>query len=286
MQTIASSTLKFTQALSNSQARGKYGEVQLEMLLENAGLMEGIHYRSQSSSTGYGDSVLRPDIKILLPAGATIYVDSKFPFDKYLQAFDSASEQTRSELMSEHAKDLLKHVDILAKRGYHDDDASPDFVVLFAPFESILSEAIQADPQLLEKAFAKGVTIATPTTMLALLRTVGFIFGKNKMTQSAMQIQELAGELLKRITLLHSKLSTLGERIKSSERAYNDVISTAESSVMLPAKKMQALGVGPSTAVRPLVLIDDDVRIIKPQEDISQEAELQLELGAVNLVVD
>jgi DNA recombination protein RmuC len=108
--------------------------------------------------------------------------------------------------MALHAKDLLKHVDALAKRDYQGVSNSPDFVVLFAPFESILSESLKADPQLLEKAFSKHVTIATPTTMLALLRTVGYAFSRNDLARNATEIQNLAGELLKRIGSLHSKL--------------------------------------------------------------------------------
>lgn len=269
ISTMSVSTLKFTQALSNSQSRGKYGETQLEMLLENAQLIEGVHFERQSSQIGVNANTLRPDIKILLPGGTVLYVDSKFPFDKFSQAYEAETIQDRADLMAEHVKDLLKHIDVLAKRRYHDDDASPDFVVLFAPFESILSEALESDPLILEKAFAKGVTIATPTTMLALLRTVGYVFGRNKMSQSATQIQELAGDFLRKVTLFHSKLTTLGDRIKSSERAYNDLVATAQTSILVPAKKMVALGVG-SASIRQLAPIDEDVREIKTQESLDQ----------------
>ncbi len=136
--------------------------------------------------------------------------------------------------------------------------------MLFAPFESILSESLKADPQLLEKAFSKHVTIATPTTMLALLRTVGYAFSRNDLARNATEIQNLAGELLKRIGSLHSKLSTLGDRIKSAERAYNDVIATAETTVMRPARKMIQLGVSSgSNKIGALPDVDDEVRAIK-----------------------
>lgn len=278
-------TTKFAGALSNSQTRGKYGETQLEMLLEYAELQEGVHFERQASSKNLDSQTLRPDIKILMPGGTALYVDSKFPFERFLEAYGADSPEEKARLMELHAKDLLKHVEALAKRGYHDEDDSPDFVVLFAPFESILSEALEADPQLLEKAFNKGVTIATPTTMLALLRTVGYVFGRSRMAQSASQIQELAGEFLKRVSTLHSKLSVLGERIKGAEKAYNDVISTAERTVIIPAKKMMVLrGVSISNQLKTLPGIDDDLRDIKQTRAIegseaSPDIDLEIEEG-------
>lgn len=278
-------TTKFAGALSNSQTRGKYGETQLEMLLEYAELQEGVHFERQASSKNLDAQTLRPDIKILMPGGTALYVDSKFPFERFLEAYGADSPEEKARLMELHAKDLLKHVEALAKRGYHDENDSPDFVVLFAPFESILSEALEADPQLLEKAFNKGVTIATPTTMLALLRTVGYVFGRSRMAQSASQIQELAGEFLKRVTTLHSKLSVLGERIKGAEKAYNDVISTAERTVIIPAKKMMVLrGVSISNQLKTLPGIDDDLREIKQAKatessEAMPEIDLDIEEG-------
>ncbi len=274
-------TTKFAGALSNSQTRGKYGETQLEMLLEYADLQEGVHFERQSSTKNLDSQTLRPDIKILMPGGTALYVDSKFPFERFLEAYGADTPEEKARLMELHAKDLLKHVEALAKRGYHVEDDSPDFVVLFAPFESILSEALEADPQLLEKAFNKGVTIATPTTMLALLRTVGYVFGRSRMAQSASQIQELAGEFLKRVTTLHSKLGLLGERIKGAERAYNDVLATAERTVIIPAKKMMVLrGASISNQLKTLPGIDEEVREIKSLKGIEgagTEIDLDLE---------
>jgi DNA recombination protein RmuC len=263
-QSLLEQATKLAGALSNSQTRGKFGETQLEILLESAGLIEGVHFERQESSRSDSADISRPDITIAIPGGSQIFIDSKFPFHRFLEAVDMENPDERSEAMALHAKDLLKHVDALAKRDYQGVSNSPDFVVLFAPFESILSESLKADPQLLEKAFAKHVTIATPTTMLALLRTVGYAFSRNDLARNATEIQNLAGELLKRIGSLHSKLSTLGDRIKSAERAYNDVIATAETTVMRPARKMIQLGVSSgSNKIGALPDVDDEVRAIK-----------------------
>ena len=263
-QSLLEQATKLAGALSNSQTRGKLGETQLEILLESAGLIEGVHFERQESSRSDSADVSRPDITIAIPGGSQIFIDSKFPFHRFLEAVDMEDPDARADAMALHAKDLLKHVDALAKRDYQGVSNSPDFVVLFAPFESILSESLKADPQLLEKAFSKHVTIATPTTMLALLRTVGYAFSRNDLARNASEIQNLAGDLLKRIGSLHSKLSTLGDRIKSTERAFNDVIATAETTVMRPARKMMQLGVSSgSNKIAALADVDDEVRPIK-----------------------
>lgn len=262
-QNLLEQATKLAGALSSSQTRGRFGEVQLEMLLENAGLIEGIHFEKQSSDRG-NDEISRPDIQIAIPGGSRIFIDSKFPFTRFLEAIDADDEETCDSLMQQHAKDLLKHVEALAKRDYQGVTFSPDFVVLFAPFESILSESLRVDPMLLEKAFSKNVTIATPTNMLALLRTVAYAFGRQDLADNAVAIQGHASELLKRVGALHSKLATLGDRIKSVERGFNDVVQTAETSLLRPARSMVNLGVSTgANKLAPLSNVDDEVRAIK-----------------------
>ena len=262
-QNLLEQATKLAGALSSSQTRGRFGEVQLEMLLENAGLIEGVHFEKQSSDRGNGE-ISRPDIQIAIPGGSRIFIDSKFPFARFLEAIDAEDEETRAYLMQQHTKDLLKHVEALSKRDYQGVTFSPDFVVLFAPFESILSESLRVDPMLLEKAFSINVTIATPTNMLALLRTVAYAFGRQDLADNANAIQGHASELLKRIGALHSKLATLGDRIKSVERGFNDVVQTAETSLLRPARSMVNLGVSTGTnKLAPISEVDDEVRAIK-----------------------
>ena len=256
-------TTKLAGALSNSQSRGKYGEAQLEMILESSGLQEGIHFFKQDTRTSSVSSSSRPDIRIAIPGGSEIFIDSKFPFDRFLEAVAESDLVARRSLMELHAKDLLGHVNDLAKKGYQHEGNSPDYVVLFAPFESILSEALDVDPNLLNKAFEKGITIATPTTMMALLRTVAYVFSQADMAKNASAITELAGELLKRIGRVHTKIATLGKSIKSSERAFNDLVQSAEENMLRPARKMVALGVPSSAKLGNNDGIEEDVRMIK-----------------------
>jgi DNA recombination protein RmuC len=235
-------TRKIAGALSSSQSRGKFGEAQLELLLEQAGLREGIEYDAQRSTTD-ADSSGIPDITVKMPGNSRIFIDSKFPFERFLDAFATEDQSARDEYLTSHTKDLLKHVDALAKRGYHKSAGSPDVVVLFLPFETLLAEALRLDPMLLEKAFKVGVTIATPTSMMALLRTVGHIFTRNKLAENADDITKVASTFLKNITLLHSKIIAVGKAINNTSKAYEDLIPTAEKTVLSPAKKISALGV-------------------------------------------
>ena len=241
-ESIFDETKKIAGALSNSQVRGKFGEAQLELLLQGAGLREGHEYSRQRSTTD-ADSSGIPDITVNMPGGSSIFIDSKFPFDRFLEAFGTEVQSARDEFFKQHTDDLLKHVQALAKRGYHKSAGSPDFVVLFVPFETLLSEALRIDPNFLEKAFKVGVTIATPTSMMALLRTIGFIFTRNKLAENADEIQKVASTFLKNITLLHTKIVAVGKAITSTATAYDDLVPTAEKTVLSPARRIHNLGV-------------------------------------------
>ena len=241
-ESIFDETKKIAGALSNTQTRGKFGEAQLELLLEGAGLRQGHEYTSQRSTTD-SDSTGIPDVTVNMPGGSLLFIDSKFPFDRFLDAFATQDQSERDEFLQLHTKDLLKHVEALAKRGYHKSQGSPDFVVLFVPFETLLSEALRLDPLLLEKAFKAGVTIATPTSMMALLRTIGYIFSRNKLAENADEIQKVASTFLKNITLLHTKIVAVGKAISSTSKAYEDLVPTAEKTVLAPARRIHNLGV-------------------------------------------
>ena len=241
-ESIFDETKKIAGALSNSQTRGKFGEAQLELLLQGAGLREGHEYTAQRSTTD-ADSSGIPDVTVNMPGGSQLFIDSKFPFERFLEAFGTDDQTERDQYLQQHTKDLLKHVEALAKRGYHKSQGSPDFVVLFVPFETLLSEALRLDPMLLEKSFKVGVTIATPTSMMALLRTIGYIFTRNKLAENADEIQKVASTFLKNITLLHTKIVAVGKAISQTSKAYEDLVPTAEKTVLAPARRIHNLGV-------------------------------------------
>lgn len=241
-QSIFDETRKIAGALSSSQTRGKFGEAQLELLLTSAGLRKGQEYESQRSTTDDDNSGI-PDITVKVPGGSQLFIDSKFPYERFVDAFDTEVQEERDDLLRQHSKDLLKHVEALAKRGYHKSQKSPDFVILFLPFETLLAEALRLDPNFLEKAFKLNVTIATPTSMMALLRTVGNIYSRNQLAQNADDIQKVANTFLKNITLLHTKIVAVGKAVNSVSKAYEDLRPTAEKTVLNPARKILNLGV-------------------------------------------
>jgi len=241
-ESIFDETKKIAGALSNAQTRGKFGEAQLELLLQGAGLREGHEYTAQRSTTD-SDSSGIPDVTVKMPGGSQLFIDSKFPFERFLDAFATDDQTLRDQHLQQHGKDLMKHVDALSKRGYHKSQGSPDFVVLFVPFETLLSEALRTDPQFLEKAFKVGVTVATPTSMMALLRTIGYIFTRNKLAENADEIQKVASTFLKNITLLHTKIVAVGKAISQTSKAYEDLVPTAEKTVLAPARRIHNLGV-------------------------------------------
>lgn len=257
-------TAKLAGALSKAQSRGQLGEAQLEMILESSGLQEGIHFERQEHRVSASDGeISKPDITIKLPGGTEIFVDSKFPFDRFWDGIGAEDAGERQSFMVAHTKDLLNHINALAKRGYQNSGTSPDFVVLFAPFESILSEALDADSLLLQKAFAKNVVIATPTTMLALLRTIAYGYSRHDLARNADEIRQLAGDLLKRVGKVHERIETLGERIKGTERAFNDLVASAENHLLVPARKMNKLGASHSKELTHLNSLESEVRAIR-----------------------
>jgi DNA recombination protein RmuC len=262
-------TAKLAGALSKAQSRGQLGEAQLEMILESSGLQEGIHFERQEHRVSDGE-ISKPDITIKMPGGTEIFVDSKFPFDRFWDGIGAEDSSERAALMAAHAKDLLNHINSLAKRGYQNSGTSPDFVVLFAPYESILSEALDADALLLQKAFAKNVVLATPTTMLALLRTIAYGYSRHDLARNADEIRNLAGELLKRVGKVHERIESLGDKIKGAERAFNELVASAENHLLVPARKMSKLGAPTSKELREISGVESEVRNIRSIENSSE----------------
>ena len=283
-ENLVNQTRAIAGALASSQTRGKFGEAALEQLLQGAGLIEGEHFTRQRSAEKNDSSGAIPDITINMPGGSVLYIDSKFPFERFYEAFETEDVDARKELLAAHTKDLLKHIEALSKRKYAERGASPDFVILYAPVDSIFTEALRSDPALLDKAFTLNVTIATPTSMMALLRTVGYLFSRNRVATNAAEIQELAAKFLKDVSSLHEKIITVGDRLKSTLKAYNELIPTAETTVLSAAKKMRSLEVS-GKALKAIPELSENVRQLHSKlapgdDDFIEvdEVELTLEL--------
>ena len=261
-ENLVKQTRAIAGALASSQTRGKFGEAHLEKLLESAGLIENEHFTRQSASEKIGDSGAIPDVTINMPGGSVIYIDSKFPFQRFYEAFETEDDVLRKQLLVEHSKDLLAHIQALSKRNYADRGPSPDFVILYAPIDAIFIEAVKAIPDFLETSFRLGVTIATPTSMMALLRTVGYLFSRNRVAANAEEIQTLAVKFLRDVSSLHDKIVTVGDRLKSTLKAYNEMIPTAETTVLSAAKKMKSLDVS-GKPLKAFPEVSENLRILE-----------------------
>ena len=239
-------------ALRKPNVRGQWGQMQLRKVVELAGMVSHCDFSEQTSFAGAEDVTLRPDMVVNLPGGRHVLVDAKAPLQGILDAYEAQDEETRVRALADHARLLRKHVRQLSDKAYWAGlDTTPDFVVLFLPGEHLYSAALEADPELIEDAMARHVLIATPTTLLALLHTVGYGWQQEKVAESAQAISDLGRELHGRIARLSSLLGTLGNRLNSTVKAYNETIGSFETRVLPGARKFAEHGAVAEGAVVP-----------------------------------
>jgi DNA recombination protein RmuC len=224
-------------ALRKPNTRGQWGQMQLRNVVELAGMVRYCDFAEQSS-LGDRESTLRPDLIVSMPGGKHVVVDAKAPLQGVLDAYEARDEDEREQHLRAHARLLRKHVKSLADKAYWDQlDSGPDFVVMFLPGEHLYGTALEADPALLEDAMAQRVLIATPTTLLALLRAVAYGWQQERIAQSAQAISELGRELHGRLVKLSSLFATLGTRLNSAVRAYNETVGSYEARVIPAARR-------------------------------------------------
>ncbi len=230
-------------ALRKPNIRGQWGQMQLRNVVEAAGMVRHCDFVEQSSLPG-DESTLRPDLIINMPGGKHVVVDAKAPLQGVLDAYQARDEAEREAHLRDHARLLRKHVKQLADKAYWSRlDSSPDFVVLFLPGEHLYGAALEADPALIEDAMAQRVVIATPTTLLALLHSVGYGWQQERVAESAQAVSELGRELHARLAKLSTVLSTLGTRLNGAVRAYNEAIGSYEARVLPAARRFADHGV-------------------------------------------
>lgn len=229
-------------ALRKPNTRGQWGQMQLRNVVELAGMVRYCDFEEQSSLAGDG-AILRPDLVVRLPGGKHVVVDAKAPLQGILDAYEARDEEERAQHLQAHARLLRKHVKTLADKAYWDQlDSAPDFVVMFLPGEYLYGTALEADPSLLEDAMAQRVLITTPTTLLALLRAVAYGWQQERVAESAQAVSELGRDLYTRIVKLSSLLATLGTRLNSTVKAYNETVGSYEHRVIPAAKRFEDHG--------------------------------------------
>jgi DNA recombination protein RmuC len=255
-------------ALRNPRVRGRWGEIGLKRLVEYSGMSQHCDFVEQLYVNS-DDSIYRPDLIVNLPGNCHVVVDSKVPLDAYLTALESDDETTRNNLLTKHARDLRDHVGKLSKKQYWlQFKNSPDFVVLYMEAESAFNAALMTDKNLLQDAMLKKIILATPTTLLVILKSVAMSWQQHSIAEDAVKIIEAGVELHDRLNGFANHLSRVGSGLKTAITGYNDAVGTWESRVLPSGKKMEQLkATNNKNELTPIAAIDTAVRDVKQMAD-------------------
>ena len=264
---LRTETSRLVQALRRPQTRGRWGEYQLRNVLDMAGMTEHVDFVEQSTIEGE-EGRLRPDVIIRVPGGKSIIVDAKTPLDAYLSAVEAPDEETRERFIGEHARQVRDHVRALSSRDYWKAlPETPEFVVMFVPGESFFTAAIESDPALFESAARQRVLISTPTTLIALVKTIAYGWQQEKLAENAQVVAAQGRDLYERIKVFGGHMGDLGKSLRQTVDRYNKGVGSLESRVLPAARKFEALGVAPaSSSIPPLEPVELDPREAQAEE--------------------
>jgi DNA recombination protein RmuC len=254
-------------ALKRPQVRGAWGEMQLRNCVAAANMTEHVDFVSQASVNASDGSRLRPDLVVHLPADRDVVVDAKVPMDAYLRALDASEEAEQQQLLRRHGRQTRKHIDALASKAYQAQfEASPEFVVMFVPNEGVYCAALEAEPTLLEYGASRGVLIATPTTLIALLHATYYGWRQERIAESAREIAAAGRELHKRLATFLEPYAKLGRQLNSAVSAYNQGAGSLEARVLPQLRRLEAAGAGSEKPVPPLSGVDTPAKLIVAPE--------------------
>jgi DNA recombination protein RmuC len=271
-------TQSLVTALRRPEARGRWGELQLRRVVELAGMSARCDFDEQVTVTGEDGSVQRPDMVVRLAGGKNIVVDSKVSLAAYLEAAEASDEAVASLRLDAHARHVRDHIDRLASKNYWAAlSPSPEFVILFIPGEAFLAPALERDPTLLEYAIGRRVHIATPTTLVSMLRTAQYAWQQTALTDNARAVFDLGRELYERLSGLGRHMDRLGRALTTTVASYNQTVGSLESRVLVSARKLNDLGVIDGDLASP-GMVEGQARALTAPELVGNTEPPELEL--------
>ncbi len=265
-------TTNLVKALRQPHVRGRWGEIQLRRVVEMAGMMLHCDFVEQQSADS-DDGKLRPDLIVKLPGGRQIVVDSKAPITAYMEAHEATTDELRKVKILLHAQLMRRHLEALAKKSYWEQfQPTPEVVVMFIPGEAFYSAALEADPDLLDSGFGQNVIIASPASLMALLKAASYGWRQEAIADNAREISQLGQELHARLSVMADHLTRLGKSLGTATDSYNSAIASFESRVLVSARKFKELGATSQEAeIIELRAVEGGVRRLQSVPDKPEE---------------
>ena len=276
-ETLRRETAALVNALRKPQIRGSWGETQLKRVAELAGMIERCDFDLQYT-TKDDDRVLRPDMRVNLSEGKHVFVDAKVPLTAFLEAAETDDPRLKAEALARYARNVRTHIDQLSSKQYWKAAETPEFVVLFLPNEMFFATALDQIPDLYDYAAARDVVLATPTTLIGMLRAVAYGWRQAALAESANEVFRLGRELHEKLGLLGNRFDKLGRALRTSVNAYNETVATVEGTVLVRARKFRDLKVSEKELPRP-TQIDEPVRQIQAAELVEDAVQVEPMVG-------